>query len=385
MNRLEHKAALWVLIALLGGVPLLAQTSYKTLDLKTPKHYFNTVLSLDGYRKPEVQLKDTSEPLNRRLKSYGIRQFNLNLCAPLVTIDGKDTTVMSNSHILLTVNYNSLRPQFSGISDHRLTKFGVGLRYIYNTGKKGVWFFEVSPFATRDVTFRSAVTYRMASTVVYSHNASERLNFRVGISKSFQWGNRFYWPFIGLRLGRLDKAHISIQFPRNVEFVLPVGHKVILSMYARPQGGMYNFSNQDSLYFNTSDKVFNFTRYELNSGLRVDVRASKHFNFYLAIGTSSRNNITFYSERANARHPRLPYRRYFYTQDVPRTGFLNLGLVFVFGKTRSYYNNKNLYDAADLQNNVDQSGNPRIPLPAKKKRSDANLESVLDLVDYNEL
>lgn len=361
-----------------------AQQSYDALKIKSPKHYFNTLLTLDGYRKPSVKLSDTSEFLNQRLKNYGIRQFNLSLCKPLATFESKDTAVISNGHLLFTLNYMALRPQFSGISDHKLTKFGVGLRYIYNTGKKGVWFIEAAPFITRDAANKTAAYFRLASTIVYSHNVSDHFNFRVGVTKSFQWGNRFYWPFIGLRFGRLDKVHLSIQFPRSINFNVPLNSKLVFSFYTKPQGGMFNFSNKDSLYFNFNDKVFNFTRYELNSGLRLDVRAGKHFHFYVATGISSRNNITFYSERSNSKRPRAPYRSYFYSQNPRPTGFLNLGLVFIFGKTKSYYNNKNMYDAIQLGNMQDDNGNAQIPLMVKKKRSDANLESVQDLVDYND-
>lgn len=362
-----------------------AQESVKALEVKLPKHYFNTILTLDAYRKPERNLKDTNDVVSRRLKTYGIRQFNLSFCTPLATFQNeRDTTVIKNGHLLLTANYMSLRPVFSGIEDHRLVKFGVGIRYIYNTGKKGVWFVEAAPFITRDATFRSSAYARLASTLVYSHNVSARFNFRVGITKSFLWGNRFYWPFLGLRIGRLDKMHVSIQFPRSVNVNLPLSSKVIFSLYTRPQGGMFNFSNQDSLYYFKTDRVFNFTRYELNTGLRLDVRAGKHFNFYVASGLSSKNNITFYSERANTSRPRLPYKRYFYSENPQSTLYLNVGLVFLFGKTRSYYNDKNLYDAINLSNTANENGNAQLPFLNKQKKSDANLESVQDLVDYND-
>lgn len=362
-----------------------SQTSYKELNVESPKHYFNTLLTIDSYRKPERELKDTLDKISKHLKSYGIRQFNLSFCTPLATFNNNgDTSVIKNGHLLLTVNYMSLRPTFSGISDHRLVKFGVGIRYIYNTGKKGVWFVEAAPFVTRDATFKSSRYYRLASTLVYSHNISSRFNFRVGVTKSFLWGNRFYWPFVGLRFGRLDRMNISIQFPRSINFNVPVNSKLIFSFYTKPQGGMFNFSNRDSLYYIKSDATFNFTRYELNSGLRLDVRVAKHFNFYVASGISSKNNITFYSERSNANRPRLPYKRYFYSQNPQPTFYFNLGLVFIFGKTRSYYNDKNMYDAVNLGNMQNNNGNAQIPLPVKQKKSDANLESIKDLVDYND-
>jgi hypothetical protein len=138
-----------------------------------------------------------------------------------------------------------------------------------------------------------------------------------------------------------------------------------------------------------NDATFHFTRYEINTGLRADIRIKNWFSFYLASGISTKNNITFYSEHANAKRPRLPYNTYFYSQTLPSTLFLNFGLTFKFGRTKSFYNNKNIYDAIDLNNTIgvgDENvtdGNSQIPI-APKKKSDLNLKSVQDLIDYND-
>lgn len=362
-----------------------SQTSYDSLKLKLPKHYFNTVIVLDGYRKPNRAFTDTLHPLSKRLKSYGIKQLTIAFHAPLVTVEktNADSTIR-NSHLLLTGNYMSLRPVFDGLNQHNLVKFGMGMRFIYNTGKKGVWFIDVSPFVTKDVTYPSKPYYRMASTIVYSHNVNDRFNWRLGATKSFLWGNRFYLPFVGIRIGRLDKVNISVQFPRSASFNVPVGSKLIFSLYTRPQGGMFNFSNKDSLYFRNTDATFHFTRYEINSGFRFDVRVGLHFNFYVAAGISSKNNITFYSDRAN-RSKKLIYDSYFYSKNVAPTLFINLGLVLKLGKTRSYYNNRNIYDAIDINNTAGiNSGNVQIPLTPERKKTTLNLKSVEDLVDYND-
>ncbi len=362
-----------------------SQTSYEATGAKTPKHYFNTVITLDAYRKPEKNLKDTQDYISRRLKTYGVRQFDLSFCTPLITIDdNSDTTVIKNSHILLTGNYTVLRPAFSGISDHKLVKLGVGIRYIFNTGKKGVWFIDAAPFVTKDVSFDSKGYFRLASTLIYSHNVSDRFNVRLGVTKSFLWGNRFYWPFIGVRFGRLDKTNFSIQFPRYISLNVPVSSRFLFSVYSRAQGGMYNFSNHDSLYFRKQDATFSFTRYEINTGFRFDFRFGKNFGLYIALGASTRNNITFYSERANKNRPRQPYRTYFYSEKANPSLYLNLGCVIKFGKTKSYFNNKNIYDAINLNSTMDENGNAQIPLTPKKRRSDNNLESLKDLMDYND-
>jgi hypothetical protein len=170
---------------------------------------------------------------------------------------------------------------------------------------------------------------------------------------------------------------------------MPVNEKLVLSFYTKPQGGMWNFSNRDSVYYLGNASTFHFTRYEINTGFRADVRVNDWFNFYVALGLSTKNNITFYSENANAKKKNSPYQKYFYQQDMPATGFFNLGLLFKFGKTKSYYNDKNMYDAIDLNNTIGggddniSNGNSQIPLTPKKK-ADLNLKSVQDLIDYND-
>ncbi|MBL7910687.1 MAG: hypothetical protein JNJ41_06520 [Bacteroidia bacterium] len=375
----------------LFSTQIKAQATVDSLKVKLPKHYFKTVIVVDGYNKANQKFTDTNDFTAKRLKSYGLKQFSLSFYTPLVSYTDVDTVkhTTKNTHILLTGNYMRLRPVFEGIKQHDLIKMGFGLRFIFNSGKKGVWFVDTSPFITRDATYTSQGYFRMASTIVYSHNVSERFNWRIGATKSFMWGNKNYWPFIGLRFGRLDKVHLSIQFPRSINLNVPVGPKLTMSFYTKPQGGMYNFSNHDSIYYLSNASTFSYTRYELNSGFRADVRVNDKFNFYVAGGISSKNNITFYSEKANKARQNLPYRTYFFKENLGPTIFLNLGLVFKFGKTRTFYKDRNMYDVMDLNNTIDVgdnnggAGNPQIPITPKSKK-DINLQSVQDLIDYND-
>lgn len=364
------------------------QNAYQDLSLKTPKHYFNTMVVLNAYSKPEKAIKDTLSPLSKRLRTYGIRQFNLSFQVPILTRDvkgeGADSNTLSNHHILITGNFMRLKPVFGGLSEHILTKRGLGLRYIYNSGKKSVWFFDVAPFVTRDISYRSRAYFRMSSTMVFSRNESYWFNWRLGVTKSFLWGNRFYLPFVGIRIGRLDNVNFSLQFPRNISLNVPIGSKFIFSLYTRGLGGMFNFSNADSLYFRKTDATFHFTRYEVNTGLRFDVRVVDHFNFFICSGFSTRNNITFYSDRANKLYPRSPYKTYFYSKNMSPSLFAEFGLVLKFGKIKSYYNNRNIYDAIDLTGQNIPNGNAQIPLVPKKPVKNTNLESIQDLIDYTD-
>ncbi|MFO0355640.1 MAG: hypothetical protein ACK50A_01705 [Sphingobacteriaceae bacterium] len=398
LKRIQNSSIVLMYIGtiLLFNVKIKAQSTYDSLKIKQPKHYFKTLIFVDSYNKANQNLSDTvkNKFLNDRLKTYGLKQFNLGFYTPIYTHleTNADTSIYANSHYLLTGNFLTLQPTFNGLQQHTLMKFGLGLRIIHNTGKKGVWFIDISPFVTKDITFDENIKYwRLANSFIYSHNFSDRFNMRVGLTKSFLWGNRNYLPYLGFRIGRLDRVHFSLQFPKNMSLNIPMGDHFRLSIFSKPQGGMYLFSNKDSVYyFNDSAKYFHFTHYEILSGLRLDVVFNKNIAAYISFGSSTRNNITFYSQSANADRPKLPYKRYFYEQNLKTVGFFNFGLVWRFGKTKSFYNIRNLYDAYDLNktNGVGDvnlgPGNIDIPVKQSIKRSNLNLADVQDLIDAND-
>jgi len=373
----------YVFIFLLSR-PAMAQKSFDSLAIQQPKHYFNTVLSLDAYRKPNRNFT-AAQPGRNTLGSFGLRQANFFFYTPLrtQTMYSPDST-LQNTHLLLTASVLSLRPVFRDLKTHSLLKAGIGIRFIYNSGKKGLWFFDVSPFMTQDLSFSSRITYRMASTIVYSHNPSPVFNWRIGITKSFQWGNRLYLPFFGLRFGALDKVHFSIQFPRFTSLNFPLEGNACLSLYSMAQGGLYNFANVDSLNPGSKEKTFQFSRYEINHGLRYERRANEKFSFYIAAGISNRNVLSFYSETVNSRRRGLNYTNYFFRTKAVPTLYLNLGLVFKFGQVKSSYKDKNLNDAADLM--TLPGGQPINTLQrlVPKTQSALNLDNVQDLVDYTD-
>ncbi len=388
-NRILHNFIGPVVVTLLALLPfsVLSQSKSSGSDSQPPKHYFNTTFLFDGYGKPSVGI-DTAG-IGKRLKTFSVKQSNLSFYIPLFTEDrkgsGADSNVISNTHLLLTGNFHTLQPAFDGITDHRLTKRGVGLRYIYNTGKKGVWFFDVFPFITRDVTYRSSKpTVRLSSTALYSYNVNEYFNLRIGATRFYGLGNRVLLPFVGIRVGRLDKINASLQFPRSFTFNVPLGSWLNIAAFSKTQGGVYNFSNHDTLYYKPTTATFHFTRFEIISGLRVDCRVGARVNLYGSLGLSNQNRIVFYSENGNkARSKLLPYNTYFYSDSPDKTYFLQFGIVLRLGRTKSYYNNRNIYDAIDINNKTGMyDGNPQI-LKAPKKLP-KNLSGIEDLMDYDD-
>lgn len=370
-----------------GLFALATQDSLKAV--KPPKHYFHQILYIDYYRTGKQNF-DTINSISKKLKSYQVGQLAVGYNIPILTKDfyNHDSTHISNFHFLLTTSYSRLNLHLGGISPHTLTKFSIGGRAIYNDGKKSIFFVEFSPFSTRDVGYSNTRTLRFASTFVYNYAANEHFSFRVGYTRSFFFGNRFALPYIGVRVGKLDGINFSVQFPRAVTFNVPVGQYIRASLFTKPQGGLYTFANTDSLTIgdvNNNQKLY-FGRYEFLSGLRVDIQPSTLFNMYVSGGLTTRNRILFHY--TSPRNSTTPYPES-YIEKVKGTIFVNIGLVFRFGSTKSVYYNNQLYNAFEINNNISPGdnnpyiGNGDIPVPAKKFH--VKTDEVLDLVEQQDL
>jgi hypothetical protein len=171
---------------------------------------------------------------------------------------------------------------------------------------------------------------------------------------------------------------------------VPIGNHIRTSLYTKPQGGLYTFANTDSLEIgniNENQKLY-FGRYEFLSGLRIDVQPSNYFNFYVSGGLTTKNKILFYPTTL-IKNSTSSYNNY-YAEDIKSSLFLNVGLVFRFGKTKSIYNNNPLYNTIDLNNSTDpgdngtQIGNGNIPIPVKKSKK-VSTDEVLDLIETQDL
>src|SRR3989344_734505 len=358
-----------------------------TKKVKPPKHYFNKTLYFDYYSTGKREL-DTINQVSKVLGSYQLSQVSMGYTFPMVTRDiyNKDSTKISTLNLLFTGNYSSLKLNFEGIDKHNLTKLSLGCRGFYSNGKKSIFFVELSPFVTQDRGYAYTKTYRLASTVLYNFTANEYFSFRVGYTRSFLWGNRYQLPYVGIRVGKLDKTNFSVQFPRGATLNIPIGKFVRTSLYTKPQGGLYTFANTDSLKIGSledNDKLY-FGRYEFLSGLRLDVQPSNFFNFYVSSGFTTRNKIAFFSTTL-VKDNTSTYKNY-YSENIKGSIFVNFGLVFRFGRTKSTYNNSLMYDMKDLNNTVApgdsgvNNGNGDIPVPANKIKK-VNTDEILDLIE----
>lgn len=357
-----------------------------TKPLKPAWHYFNTTIYGDYYATGERTLSGKNF-VSKKLRTYQVSQAVLGFNTPLFTKDfyKKDSTVVSNFHLLLTGSYAVVTPRFSGIvNDHHLSRTSLGVRMIYNTGKRSLFYAEFTPFVTQDNGYGYTQRFRLASTLIYNFTVNPYFSFRAGYSRSFMYGNRLNLPYIGIRVGKLNGINLSIQFPRSVSFNIPIGRYIKTSLYTKAQGGMYSFANTDSVYYLNSDKSLSFGRYEFVGGTRLDILPSRFFNFYLSSGLTTQNNIVMFSESFNKDNK--GQLNSFYRERLKGSLFVNFGLVFKFGKVKSIYNNYNMYNAQDI-NSVDENninhGNNQVPAKERKIKNVAPSE-VQDLIDVQD-
>lgn len=373
-----------------------------TKKIKAPKHYFTPTIFSDYYVTPERYLyrkhlkpfKLTEDArISNHLKTYQYSQLEGGFYFPILTRDyeGANGTT-ANFHLLVTGSYLMALPQFAGINDHNLLKACAGIRGIYNTGKKGIWFFDATPFINTDLYSSSTTTYRWGSVVLYDYMANPKLSFRVGFIRTFVLGNRYHLPYFGIRIGRLNRSYVSIQFPRNITYSFPMGRIMRGSIYAKPMGGIFNMANSDTVYYkNPNEKTIFYGRYEMNYGFRIDINFNKHFSLFVAAGFTGIKHLAFYSNEDNVNQKfRL---NPFYNDVFKSSGFANFGFTLRIGRAKSIYNNYTMYEVFNLNstlgigdNNNNSSGNGNIPNEIKKK-SEANLKikDVQDLIEAQDL
>lgn len=366
---------------------------------KEPQNYIRPELYFSRYStgvRETTPLKGTPVLLDKMLGDYGFQHYNFGFYAPLLTRSWyrKDSVSLANFHLLATVNANSAQPIFSGIENqHKLYKFGVGLRMIYNTGKQSILFLDMSPYSVGDKFDKTTTRQgRYASIFAWSWTAkSKDFALRLGVTRTYIFGNRYVLPMLGFRFGELDKCYLSIQLPRSITAAWVVNKNLTLSMYTKPFGGLYRFSNKDSIYLG-NDKVLQFGRWELTSGFRADVNLGHDFSFFAAGGVSGNNRVMLSAPSFGNNNSSLSTLAPFYRAKVANAPFLDIGLSVRFGRSKKIAGNSNIYEVIDMNGSFDPGdnnagpGNTQIPAKAAKREMEqVKYKDVSDLFNMSDL
>lgn len=360
-----------------------------TLKLKTPKHYFKSCVYFNSYRRAESIIQN---PINRPV-NYSFRQINTGFYVPVFTHDwyNNDSQDYSNLHLLLTGNLLIAAPQLSYVAKiSPFHKLSFGMRAIYNQKNKNVWFADLTPFSARDRNSRNNGQLRISGVLLYSRIVNENMSFKLGIYKSYLFGNNRYLPIIGFRLGRLDYVNFQFQFPRSASFNFPISSKIQASLYVKSIGGQYTYrKNNYNDSVNTAPPTMVFSRFEALSGAVVNFNINQDFAFFLSSGFSSRAVIGFGQPRRDYESNGRPFRAF----KLAPALFVNAGFSCTFGKARKSYNNVGIYESNDLNKSFDPGdnnmgpNNSQIPGKAEVTKASNNLgyEDVKDFIKADDL
>ncbi len=375
----------------------MAEAPRDTLDhlnIKGAKHYFLSTVYLNYYSTPTASLLPDAtkpNPLDSRLMNYSFSQLNVGYYVPLLTKDfrSKDSVRISNFSFLTTGDVLVSTPHFSGMPDHNLYKMSFGFRGIYNNGKNDLFFSDITPLLEQDTRSVQNPTFKLAFTLLWDHMVGDNFSFRLGLTRTFIFGNRYVLPYVGFRMGRLDKVNLSVQFPRNISLNFPLGRLFKGSVYMKPTGGLYTFANSDSIY-NGSDQTLTFGQWSLLTGLRLDCNPSNTLSFFLSSGITQFNLISFASPSFNSDN--ITTLTSFYQSHIKPGAFLNFGITLRFGQAKQSYRNRNLYEMFDINNSVDPgdnndgAGNGNIHPPGNKKDyKNIKYKDIEDLMDTQDL
>lgn len=369
----------------------------RTENQREVKNYIRPCLSFSLFSTGSRDMKGNVAVLTNRLGDYKFVQSSLSFYAPLYTktsFTGHDSTDVRTFHLLMTMNALSDQPRFTGLSkQHKLFKVGMGIRAIWAFNSHFVMFTDISPFVTGDKYNEQATKRaRLGATVVFNYMHSPNFSFRVGVTKNFLLGNKYFLPMIGFRVGRLDgPVYFQLQFPRQASLTLQPGPKFSVNFFSRSYGGLYNLSNGDSLYLG-SDSVIQFGHFGIANGIRFDFRPGPNFTFFFSGGVSVRNHIWLYSYSFNQQHDLNPLSP-FYKATPAGTLFLQAGLTWRFGKSKRSAGNYLMYDVFDLNNTMDPGDNNNNPgngnitpeMKKKKEMQKVQYKDVEDLVDEADL
>lgn len=355
---------------------------------KEIKRYIRPCLYINSYNTPDKNLI----PKKRQVNSYGFRQSNLGFYAPLYTNTWyrKDSVTLSSLHFLAVSNFATASPRFGGVDKNlAFYKLSLGLRTIYCTGNKSVWFFDVSPFLAEDNIASSYATFRYSTTMVYNRTVSKNFSWRVGYTKSYLFGEGLNLPIVGCRFGPLDDVHVSINIPRDITLDFPMGRKFWGSVFAKPVGGRYNFQikNNDTL-FNRPDYTVQYGHRDFVTGFMLDFRPNRNISVTFGTGLVTQRYVSLGDNKNSEGTGIKP----FFESSVNPCAFVSIGASIRFGQSRKINNNYEMYDVLDMNNMFDPGDNNMGPTngdipkdPAKVKVSNLQYQDIKDLIEETDL
>lgn len=318
------------------------------------KRFIRPNVYLNFYRTP--QSNNTRNPA----REYGFRQVCLGGYLPVFANSwyNADGISISSFHLLAQANFITSKPYIAALKDnqHVLYKLSAGLTAIYATGNKNIWYMSAQPFISQDKYTIENPTWRMAGVLLFNRTVSTKFSYRLGLMRTYVFGEnvRNNLPVIGFRVGRLDKIHLNMYLVRNISVNFPIGKKTWLEAFIKPVGGLYLFSNSDSLF--TSKGPVQFGRYELINGINITYRPNTSVTLFISTGISYGKKVFLRDGKSNEQ----------YNFRAAPSIFINGGINVALGKSKSVQNNMEMYDVFSMQNtwsgnNLNGAANTNIP------------------------
>jgi hypothetical protein len=364
----------YLLLIALQGLILLPLKAQEPSQRKETKRYIRPNFYFNFYATPERKFKRSN------IESYGFRQSSIGGYLPILSNSWykNDEISIASFHLLAQGNFTTSRPQIGFLENnqHVLYKLSLGLTAIYATGNKNIWYGSMQPFISQDKYTIENPTWRLAGLFIFNRTVSANFSYRIGLLRTYMFGEniRNNLPLVGFRVGRLDKLHLNMYLLRNISVNFPVGKKTWLELFAKPIGGLYVFSNSDSLF--ATKGAIQFGRYELLNGINITYRPTNSVTLFVSTGISYGKKVFLKDVKSK---DDLSFR-------APLSMFFNTGINIAIGKSKTIQNNTEMYDVFSLQNtwsgnNLNGAANTNVPNSAGNS---SDIEKI-NRIKYNDV
>lgn len=322
------------------------------------------------YIRPNVYFNFYGTPNRRNAKvsnGYSFRQSSVGGYFPVFTNNWyqKDEVSISSFHLLAQGSLMSSKPYIEALDDkqHHLYRVSIGLTGILATGNKNIWYASFQPFVSQDRSTFQEPVWRMAGLILFNRTVSSNFSYRIGLLRTYMFGDniRNNLPIVGFRFGRLDKLHLNLYLIRNISLNIPLKNNLWMEVFAKPIGGLYIFSNSDSLF--KSKAPVQFGRYEILNGVGFTYRPNSSLTMFVNTGFSH-NKMVFLKNKEEGRVLNL--------KPGPSL-FINFGINIALGQSKSIQNNTEMYDVFSIHNNWsgnNLNGTSNTNIPANTNYSD---------------
>lgn len=187
--------------------------------------------------------------------TYALNRLSLGMVLPLFSktiAPAHDSLLPNRIGVSLNPSLGYARMRISYFPQERLLlNHQVTLSSYYFFRQKNAFTLNLRALYNEDEFTISNPVLRYNFSLMYTRKVNPRFSYYAGAGYSYIFGEGLFLPLLGARFSWGRSSRLNMVLPLQVTYRTRIASKTMLSLYARPQGGINRFENrlniQDSL------------------------------------------------------------------------------------------------------------------------------------------